>query len=92
MRSDDSNLRFLSDFAKIATGAMGSFSEIRKQVKSMVKEGMDAFLSDLDIVSREEFERVEAMAQKARERQEQLEKRLASLEKQLKTKNKRTKR
>ncbi|MCE9507533.1 MAG: accessory factor UbiK family protein [Alphaproteobacteria bacterium] len=81
MRSGAQNLKFLDDLAKVASGAVQSLGDIRGQVKSMV----NAFLGEMDIVTREEFERVEALAQKARERQVELEKRLAALEKKLKT-------
>jgi hypothetical protein len=81
MRSGAQNLKFLDDLAKVASGAVQSLGDIRGQVKSMV----NAFLGEMDIVTREEFERVEALAQKARERQVELEKRLATLEKKLKT-------
>jgi BMFP domain-containing protein YqiC len=81
MRSNRQNLKFLDDLAKVASGAVHSLGDIRGQVKSMVS----AFLGEMDIVTREEFERVEALAQKARERQVELEKRLAALEKKLTT-------
>ena len=84
MRSARDNLKFLDDLAKVATGALGSFSEIRHQVKGLVKERVDQLMGQMDLVTREEFERVEAVAEKARERQEELEKRLAALERQLK--------
>jgi BMFP domain-containing protein YqiC len=86
MRSARENLKFMEDMARMATGAAGSFGEIRNQVKGLVKEGLDRMMSEMDMVTRAEFERVEAIAVKARERQEQLEKRLKDLEKQLKTK------
>ncbi len=80
MRSKHDNLRFLDDLAKVASGAAQSFGDMRGHVKTMV----NGFLSEMDLVTREEFERVEAVAQKARERQVELEKRLAALEKTLK--------
>lgn len=83
MRSARSNLRFLDDLSRMATGAFGSFSEVRHQIKKMVKDGVDQIMEEMDMVTRAEFERVEAMAQKARERQADLEKRVAMLEKQL---------
>ena len=88
MRSTRDNLRFLDDLAKVATGAIGSLSEVRTQLRALVKERVDETLSRLDMVSRSEFERVEALAEKARARQEDLEKRLSALEKQLKRKPK----
>ena len=64
MRSAGRNLKFLDDLAKVASGAAQSLGDIRGQVKTMVH----AFLAEMDMVTREEFERVEALAQKARER------------------------
>jgi len=84
MKSDDRNLRFLDDLAKVASGAMRSLGDVREHVKTMVS----GLLNEMDIVTREEFERVEALAQKAREHQIKLEKRLAVLEKQIKTRKK----
>lgn len=79
MRSASQNLKFLEDIAKVASGAAQSLGDVRGQVKALVS----GFLSEMDVVSREEFDRVEALAQKARERQVVLEKRLTVLEKKL---------
>lgn len=76
MRSKRDNLRFFEDMARIAGGAFQSMGDFREQIKSIVQ----TFLGEMNLVTRDEFERVEAMAQKARERQLELEKRLAALE------------
>lgn len=86
MRSKVENFKLLGDLAKMAGGAMGSLDGVRDQVKKLVKERFDALMDDMDVVSRREFDRVEAMAVKARARQEELEARLATLEKKLKSK------
>ena len=65
MRNKADNLRFFEDMAKIAGGAIKSMGDARSQIKSIVS----AFLEDMDLVTRDEFERVEAMAQKALERE-----------------------
>lgn len=80
MRTSRDNLKFMEDLAKLAGGAAQSLGSVRGHVKSLV----GAFLSEMDLVTREEFERVEALAQKARERQVELEKRLTVLEKKQK--------
>ncbi len=80
MRNKDGNLKFLDDLARMMTGAMGSFHEVRQQIKGMVREGVEQVMGELDMVTRSEFERVEALAEKARERQIELEKRLSALE------------
>lgn len=74
------NLKLIDDIAKMATGALGSFSEVRHQVKTMVRQRVDQIIADMDMVTREEFERVEALAARARDRQEELEQRIAELE------------
>jgi BMFP domain-containing protein YqiC len=75
-------LKNLNDLAKAAN----AFSGMRDHVKTLVKERVDQLVTRMDLVSRAEFERVEAMVQKARERQEELEECLTRLEKQLKIK------
>ncbi len=86
MRSARDNLKLFDDLAKMATGALGSFGDVREQVRKLVKERVDQALSKMELVTREEFERVEALAERARERQEDLEDRLKALEKSLKAK------
>lgn len=77
---DLDGLKFLDDVARMATGALGSFSEIRHQIKGMVKQRVDQILAETDLVTRSEFERVEALAARARARVEELEARLDALE------------
>jgi BMFP domain-containing protein YqiC len=84
MRSARDNLKFMDDLAKVAGGAAQSLGAMRGHVKSLVT----AFLAEMDLVTREEFERVEMLAHKARDRQIELEKRLAALEKKLAAKTK----
>lgn len=80
MRSKDGNPKFLDDLARMMSGAMGSFHEVRNQIRGMVREGVEQMMGELDMVTRSEFERVETLAEKARERQIELEKRVAALE------------
>lgn len=88
MRNNRSNLQFIDDLARVATGALGSFGDIRQQVRKLVKERVEQALGKMDLVTREEFERVEALAEKARDRQEDLEERIDALEKSLRRKKK----
>ncbi len=81
MRSTRDSLKFMDDLAKVAGGAAQSLGSMRTHIKSVVNH----FLGEMDLVTREEFDRVEALAHKARERQVELEKRLATIEKTLKT-------
>ena len=53
---------------------------MRQEIEAIVKGQAERLLSDLDLVSREEFEAVQAMAVRAREENEELKARLEVLE------------
>ena len=72
--------RFLDDLARVANGAVGALSGVREEVEAMVRQRAERLLADMDLVSREEFEAVKAVAAKARLEQEALEDRVATLE------------
>ena len=75
--------RLLDDLARVATGALGVASGMRQEVEGRLRAQFERILAEMDLVPREEFEVVKAMAAKARQRQEELEERLEKLEKQL---------
>jgi BMFP domain-containing protein YqiC len=83
-----SQSRLLEDLARVASSAMGVASGMRGEIEQRLKEQFESVLSRMDLVTREEFEVVRAMAQKAREEQETLTERLAVLEAALATKAK----
>ena len=75
--------RFFDDMARVASGAMGALSEVRGEIESRFRDQLERILAGMDLVSREEFEAVKAMAAKAREEQEVLFQRIAELETRL---------
>jgi hypothetical protein len=75
--------RLLDDLARVATGALGAFSGMRGEVETRLKEQFERVLGRMNLVTREEFDAVKAMAAKARAAQEGLEKRVAALEARL---------
>ena len=75
--------RLFDDLARMANGALSAASGVRAEIEQMVHQQFDRFLADRNLVTREEFEAVEAMAVKARREQEALAKRLESLEAKL---------
>ncbi len=75
--------RLLDDLARVATGALGVAAGMREEIEARLREQFEKILSQMDLVPREEFEAVRAMAAKAREEQEILSERLAALEAQL---------
>jgi BMFP domain-containing protein YqiC len=56
---------------------------VRREVEGVVRGQAERILADLDVVKREEFEAVRAMAVKAREENERLQARIAALEAKL---------
>src|SRR5271154_308831 len=72
--------RFFDDLARVAAGAMGTLSGVKSEVESRLREQLERVLAGMDLVTRDEFEAVKAMAAKARAEQEDLAKRLEELE------------
>ncbi len=72
--------RFFDELGKLLTDAAGAADGVRKEVEGVVRAQAERVLRELDVVQREEFEAVKAMAQKAREENELLKERLAVLE------------
>jgi len=72
--------RFFDELGKLLTDAAGAADGVRKEVEGVVRAQAERVLRELDVVQREEFEAVKAMAQKAREENELLKERIAVLE------------
>jgi BMFP domain-containing protein YqiC len=72
--------RFFDELGKLITDAAGAADGVRKEIEGVVRSQAERVLRDLDVVQREEFEAVKAMAQKAREENEALKARIAALE------------
>jgi BMFP domain-containing protein YqiC len=75
-----SNNKFFDDMSKLMTNAMGVAQGAKTEAETAMKGWMDRWLADRNFVTREEFDAVRAMAQKAREENEALSARLAALE------------
>ena len=72
--------RVLDDIARLANGMMGVAAGFRGEVEGMIKARLTAMLADANLVPREDFEIVRAMAAKARDEQEALAAKVAALE------------
>ena len=77
--------RLLDDLARMASGAVGALTGMRAEVEARLRDQLERILARMDLVTREEFDAVRAMAAKARGEQERLEARLAVLEARLET-------
>lgn len=72
--------RFFDEMAKLMTDAAGAAQGARQEFETVMRAQADRVLADMDVVRREEFEAVKAMAEKAREENERLAARIAELE------------
>ena len=72
--------KVLDDISKLMTNAMGVAQGAKDEAETAMKSMIDRWLADRDFVTREEFDAVRAMAQKAREENEALKARIDALE------------
>jgi BMFP domain-containing protein YqiC len=72
--------KILDDISQLMTNAMGVAQGAKDEAETALNSMIDRWLADRDLVTREEFDAVRAMAQKAREENEALAARIAALE------------
>lgn len=72
--------KILDDLSKLMANAMGVAQGAKDEAQNAMKSMLDRWLADRDFVTREEFDAVRAMAQKAREENASLLARIEALE------------
>ena len=72
--------KVFDDMAQLFSNAMGVAQGAKAEAETALKSMLDRWLADRDFVTRDEFDAVRAMAQKAREENEALKARIAALE------------
>lgn len=77
--------RFFDDFSKLATDAGAVAQSFRREAETAVRAQAERFLSDMDIVQRDEHEAVKHMAAAARDEVEALQTKIAALEARIAT-------
>ena len=77
-----SESRLFDDFVKVLNGAAGTFAGMTREAEAGFRERMREWVGGLDMVSRDEFEAVKAIAVAAREESMALKARLDALEAQ----------
>jgi hypothetical protein len=81
MRPMQKDSRLFEDLAKMTSGAAGALMDMKRELEAMVGDACDRLVMKERFVTREEFDVVKAMAQKAREENEKLRAELAALKK-----------
>ncbi|HVV27684.1 MAG TPA: accessory factor UbiK family protein [Rhizomicrobium sp.] len=71
---------FLDGVAKAFTDAAGMAQSVRAEIDTFVRQRLERVIADMNLVPREEFEAVKAMAARARAENEELAARVKKLE------------
>lgn len=77
--------RLIDDLARVASGAAGALAGVRTEMEDAFRQKLERYLAEADMVPRDEFDAIKAVAVKAREAQEGLEARVAALEAEIAT-------
>ena len=77
--------RFLDDLAKFMLNAAGAAQGVKEEIDGLFRQRMESWLESMNLVPREEFEAVRAMAAEARQENLRLEARIAALEARIAT-------
>jgi BMFP domain-containing protein YqiC len=75
--------RLFDDLARMANGAINTLSGVREEIENRLRERVERWLAEMDMVPREEFEAIREVAQKARAEQEDLAAKVADLERRV---------
>ena len=73
--------KMLDDISQLMTNAMGVAQGAKEEAETAMKSMIDRWMADRNFVTREEFDAVRIMAQKARDENEVLKARLDALDK-----------
>ena len=77
--------RLFDDLARVASGAAGALSGLRGELEELFRQRLERYLEEADMVPRDEFDTIKAIAVQAREAQEALEARVSALEAEIAT-------
>jgi BMFP domain-containing protein YqiC len=72
--------RLFDDFVKMMNGAAGTFAGMTREAEGAFRDRMRDWIGGLDLISRDEFEAVKAIAVAAREEATALKARLDAIE------------
>ena len=72
--------KMFDDLVKMVNGVAGTFAGAGREAEASMREKMREWIGGQDFVGRDEFEAVKAMAAAARDENEALKARIASLE------------
>ena len=72
--------KFFEDVAKVASGAAGTFMDMKRDMEDTVRHQLEKLLQKMDLATKEECDTLREMVSKLRLEQEELKKRLDAIE------------
>ena len=78
-----SQSRFFDELAKLMTSAAGAAQGAAREVDTLIRAQIERITAEFDLVTRDEFDAMKALAQAAKAESEALRKRVDALEKAL---------
>ena len=72
--------KILDDIARVAGGAVNIMSSLQHQIREEIKVRVEDIAGKMDLVPREDFDRLEALVQKMADEQKALEQRLDKID------------
>lgn len=73
--------KILEDLSRLVTGVAGGAAQLKRDVEALVRQKVEHALRGMNFVTREEFEVVREMAEKARAENDALKRRVEAIEK-----------
>lgn len=74
---------FLDDLAQLMTNAAGAAQGVGEEIQGVFRAQAERFIADMDLVGRDEFEAMKALAEAAQAEAEALSEKVAGLEARL---------
>lgn len=74
--------KVIDDIAKLAGGAVGVVNEVRQSIQQDIRERVDVMAANMDLIPRDEFERLEALVKAQADEIDALKGRISALESQ----------
>lgn len=75
--------RLFDDLAKVAGGALSALGSLKQEIESVVRERIERYMAEANVVPRAEFDAIKDVAATARLEQEKLSARVDALEREL---------
>lgn len=77
------NNNFLNDLSDLANSTIGNLIGVKHEIEEIVNQKLEKILKNMHLVTKDQFDTVQEMLIKARNEQEELKKRIATLENQI---------